>query len=118
MCSLEKYIGDLEEELKLEYDRTMNRISFDKVVMSHPEEFSYITLPPKDPEYVPQKGKPVSLVYMYLDRCGQRNEFPPKTLHSPLHSKTPVCFIYVQGVFPFLTLLLRRTEMLLSSVPC
>ncbi|XP_044079595.1 dynein axonemal heavy chain 1 isoform X1 [Siniperca chuatsi] len=52
---LEKCIGDLENEVKLEYDRTMNRMSFDKVVMSHPEEFSHITLPHKDPEYVLQK---------------------------------------------------------------
>nr|XP_046240546.1 dynein axonemal heavy chain 1 [Scatophagus argus] len=53
---LEKCIGDLEKEVKLEYDRTMNRMSFDKVVMSHPEEFSHITLPQKEPEYVPEKG--------------------------------------------------------------
>ncbi|XP_076603478.1 dynein axonemal heavy chain 1 [Chaetodon auriga] len=53
---LEKCVGDLEKEVKLEYDRTMNRISFDKVVMSHPEEFSHITLPQKNPECVPQKG--------------------------------------------------------------
>uniref|UniRef100_A0A4W6F8M2 Dynein axonemal heavy chain 1 n=1 Tax=Lates calcarifer TaxID=8187 RepID=A0A4W6F8M2_LATCA len=54
--SLEKCIGDLEKELKLEYYRIMNCMSFDKVVMSHPEEFSHITLPKKNPEYVPQKG--------------------------------------------------------------
>ncbi|XP_067444208.1 dynein axonemal heavy chain 1 isoform X2 [Thunnus thynnus] len=52
---LDKCIGDLEKEVKLEYDRTMIRISLDKVVMSH-QEFSHITLPKKDPEYVPQKG--------------------------------------------------------------
>uniref|UniRef100_A0A3Q3IZZ6 Dynein, axonemal, heavy chain 1 n=1 Tax=Monopterus albus TaxID=43700 RepID=A0A3Q3IZZ6_MONAL len=56
LCSVEKCIGDLEKEVKLEYYRTMNRMTFDKVVMSHPEEFSHITLPKKDPEYVPQKG--------------------------------------------------------------
>ncbi|GAA6221830.1 dynein heavy chain 1, axonemal-like [Lates japonicus] len=53
---LEKCIGDVEKELKLEYYRIMNCMSFDKVVMSHPEEFSHITLPKKNPEYVPQKG--------------------------------------------------------------
>ncbi|XP_029908318.1 dynein heavy chain 1, axonemal [Myripristis murdjan] len=54
--SLPECVGHLEEKVKLEYDRTINRIIFDKVVMSHPEEFSHITLPKKDPECVPQKG--------------------------------------------------------------
>ncbi|XP_028430624.1 dynein heavy chain 1, axonemal isoform X1 [Perca flavescens] len=53
---LEKCIEDLEKEVNLEFECTMNRMSFDKVVRSHPEEFSHITLPQKDPEYVPQKG--------------------------------------------------------------
>lgn len=61
----------MEKEVKLEYVRTMNRMSFDKVVMSHPDEFSHITLPQKDPEYVPQKGKTVSLTYICLIQCGQ-----------------------------------------------
>ncbi|XP_049894014.1 dynein axonemal heavy chain 1 [Epinephelus moara] len=53
--NLEKCIGDLEREVKLDYDRTMNCMSFDKVVTSHPEEFSHITLPQRDPEEAPQK---------------------------------------------------------------
>uniref|UniRef100_UPI0037E91524 dynein axonemal heavy chain 1 n=1 Tax=Semicossyphus pulcher TaxID=241346 RepID=UPI0037E91524 len=53
---LEKCIEDLETEVKLDFDRTMNCMSFDKVVKSQPEEFSHITLPQKDPEYAPQKG--------------------------------------------------------------
>uniref|UniRef100_A0A8C9ZPR8 Dynein axonemal heavy chain 1 n=1 Tax=Sander lucioperca TaxID=283035 RepID=A0A8C9ZPR8_SANLU len=66
--SLEKCIEDLEKEVNLEFECTMNRMSFDKVVRSHPEEFSRITLPQKDPEYVPQKGKTVSLVYVCLSQ--------------------------------------------------
>uniref|UniRef100_A0A3Q3STI9 Dynein, axonemal, heavy chain 1 n=1 Tax=Mastacembelus armatus TaxID=205130 RepID=A0A3Q3STI9_9TELE len=54
--SVDKCIGDIEKDVKLEYNRTMNRMIFDKVVMSHPKEFSHITLPKKHPEYVPQKG--------------------------------------------------------------
>ncbi|XP_030276430.1 dynein heavy chain 1, axonemal [Sparus aurata] len=53
---LEKSIGVLEREVKLEYDYTTNRMSFNKVVMSHPDDFAYITLPQKNPEFVPQKG--------------------------------------------------------------
>ncbi|XP_022600673.1 LOW QUALITY PROTEIN: dynein heavy chain 1, axonemal-like [Seriola dumerili] len=53
---IEKCIGDLEKEVKLEYYRTVNCMTFDKVVMSNSEEFSHITLPKKDPEHLPQKG--------------------------------------------------------------
>ncbi|XP_054472107.1 dynein axonemal heavy chain 1 [Anoplopoma fimbria] len=57
MKILEKCKEDLEKEVKLEYQCSMNRMIFDKVVMSHPEEFSHITLPQKDPENVPHKGR-------------------------------------------------------------
>lgn len=69
--SLEKCIGDLEKDVKLEYDRTMNRMTFDKVVMNHPEEFSCIILPQKDPECVPQKGKTALYKSMWsrLKKC-------------------------------------------------
>ncbi|XP_068171919.1 dynein axonemal heavy chain 1 [Antennarius striatus] len=53
---LEKCIEDLEKEIKLEFARAMNSIIFEKVVMNHPDEFSHITLPQKDPVHVPQKG--------------------------------------------------------------
>lgn len=84
VCSVEKYIGDLEKEVELEYYRIMNRMSYDKVVMSHPE-FSHITLPKKDPEYVPQKGESVSLVYMFVwwESSLKKHILPPKIWHSP-----------------------------------
>ncbi|KAF7658906.1 hypothetical protein LDENG_00006200 [Lucifuga dentata] len=53
---LDESLKHLEKEVKLDYDRTMNRIIFDKTVMSHPEQFSHITLPQKDPEHVPSTG--------------------------------------------------------------
>ncbi|MEQ2160813.1 hypothetical protein GOODEAATRI_003254, partial [Goodea atripinnis] len=53
----ERCIKDLEKEVKLEYDRIMNRMVFDKIVMSHPEEFSDISLPQRDTECIPQNGK-------------------------------------------------------------
>uniref|UniRef100_A0A3Q1BMP6 Uncharacterized protein n=1 Tax=Amphiprion ocellaris TaxID=80972 RepID=A0A3Q1BMP6_AMPOC len=64
--SLEKCIEDLEKEIKLEYDRTMNSMIFEKVVMSHPEEFPHITLPQKDSECVPQTGRTIGLVHICL----------------------------------------------------
>lgn len=57
VCSLETCVAGLENEVRLDYDRTMNRLIFDKVVMSCPEDLSHITLPQKDPEYVPSQGK-------------------------------------------------------------
>ncbi|KAI4880923.1 hypothetical protein NFI96_025448, partial [Prochilodus magdalenae] len=53
---LQDCVKHLEEEIHLEYIRTMNRISFDKLVQDNPEEFSYITLPQEEPERVPLKG--------------------------------------------------------------
>uniref|UniRef100_A0A3Q2WPP6 Uncharacterized protein n=1 Tax=Haplochromis burtoni TaxID=8153 RepID=A0A3Q2WPP6_HAPBU len=47
----------------LDYDRTMNRLIFDKVVMSCPEDLSHITLPQKDPEYVPSQGKIFCIIW-------------------------------------------------------
>lgn len=47
----------LEDELRLEYGRTMNRIRFDDEVLRHPEEFSHIRVPTVEPERVPQKGE-------------------------------------------------------------
>ncbi|NWQ64257.1 DYH1 protein, partial [Neopipo cinnamomea] len=56
----EKSVSDcmcnLEEEVRLEYKHTMNRISFDKVVTSKPEMFSYVTLPDKEEKEIPEKG--------------------------------------------------------------
>ncbi|XP_072521546.1 dynein axonemal heavy chain 1 [Salminus brasiliensis] len=53
---LQEYMKRLEEEVQLEYNRTMNQISFDRVMQDNPEEFSYITLPQEEPVRVPYKG--------------------------------------------------------------
>uniref|UniRef100_A0A672VF35 Dynein axonemal heavy chain 1 n=1 Tax=Strigops habroptila TaxID=2489341 RepID=A0A672VF35_STRHB len=46
----------LEKEVRLDYERTMNKINFDRIVTSKPEMFSYVTLPDKEEEKVPEKG--------------------------------------------------------------
>ncbi|KAM4654602.1 LOW QUALITY PROTEIN: dynein axonemal heavy chain 1 [Amazona ochrocephala] len=46
----------LEKEVRLDYERTMNKISFDRVVTSKPELFFYVTLPHKEEEKGPEKG--------------------------------------------------------------
>ncbi|TTB85611.1 Dynein heavy chain 1, axonemal [Bagarius yarrelli] len=53
---LQKCVERLEKEIHLDFARTMNRMTFDKLVLDNPKEFSYITLPEKEPERVPKKG--------------------------------------------------------------
>ncbi|XP_043932324.1 dynein axonemal heavy chain 1 [Protopterus annectens] len=49
-----------EQEIQLDYERTMNKINFDKIVSSNPLHFCYVTLPDKEEKHVPAKG----LVYV------------------------------------------------------
>uniref|UniRef100_UPI00398EE5C8 dynein axonemal heavy chain 1 isoform X2 n=1 Tax=Pristiophorus japonicus TaxID=55135 RepID=UPI00398EE5C8 len=50
------YLKKIEQEVRLEYNRTMNKISFDNIVLSDPKQFSYVTLPDTKKEKVPSKG--------------------------------------------------------------
>lgn len=47
----------LGKEVSLDYERTMNKINFDRIVTSKPQTFSYVTLPEKEEEKVPEKGR-------------------------------------------------------------
>ncbi|XP_053845413.1 dynein axonemal heavy chain 1 [Vidua macroura] len=49
-------ISSLEKEVKLEYKHTMNMVSFDRVVASKPQMFSFVTLPDKEEKEAPEKG--------------------------------------------------------------
>uniref|UniRef100_G1MWR4 Dynein axonemal heavy chain 1 n=1 Tax=Meleagris gallopavo TaxID=9103 RepID=G1MWR4_MELGA len=46
----------LLKEVKLDYQRAMNRMIFDRAVTSKPQLFSYVTLPDKEERKVPEKG--------------------------------------------------------------
>ncbi|XP_042305771.1 dynein axonemal heavy chain 1 isoform X2 [Sceloporus undulatus] len=46
----------LGREVSLDYERTMNKINFDRIVSSKPQTFSYVTLPKKEEEKIPEKG--------------------------------------------------------------
>lgn len=50
-------MSSLENEVKLEYKHIMNRISFDRIVASKPQMFSYVTLPDKEEKEAPEKGR-------------------------------------------------------------
>ncbi|XP_067907506.1 dynein axonemal heavy chain 1 [Heterodontus francisci] len=55
--ALPNYFKRIEQEVCLEYNRTMNKITFDNIVLSDPKQFSYVTLPDKKEEKVPSKGR-------------------------------------------------------------
>ncbi len=63
MClySLREFVKKLEEELRLEYIHSMNRMCFDKVVQESPEEFHHIKIPQKEPQKVPEKGREMDI---------------------------------------------------------
>nr|XP_034961987.1 dynein heavy chain 1, axonemal isoform X3 [Zootoca vivipara] len=46
----------LGKEVSLDFERTMNKINFDRIVTSKPQTFYYVTLPEKEEEKVPLKG--------------------------------------------------------------
>uniref|UniRef100_A0A4W3IMR6 Dynein axonemal heavy chain 1 n=1 Tax=Callorhinchus milii TaxID=7868 RepID=A0A4W3IMR6_CALMI len=53
---LADYLNNVEQEVYLEYDRTMNKITFDKIVSSDPKQFSHVTLPDEVKMKVPYRG--------------------------------------------------------------
>ncbi|KAM4722817.1 dynein axonemal heavy chain 1 [Rhinophrynus dorsalis] len=54
--SLLNHLKVLEMEISLEYERTMNKLIFNRHVSSNPQKFSYVTLPERVEEKVPKKG--------------------------------------------------------------
>lgn len=52
-----EYLNRLAKEVSLDYERSMNKIIFDRVVSSKPDTFHYVTLPTKEEEKVPEQGE-------------------------------------------------------------
>ncbi|NWT16478.1 DYH1 protein, partial [Vireo altiloquus] len=70
--SMLDYMSSLEKEVKLDYKHIMNRISFDRIVASKPQMFSYVTLPDKEEKEAPEKGLVSTPDYPFLK---QQREF-------------------------------------------
>uniref|UniRef100_A0A8C0W387 Dynein axonemal heavy chain 1 n=1 Tax=Castor canadensis TaxID=51338 RepID=A0A8C0W387_CASCN len=51
-----EHLSSLTREVSLDYERSMNKINFDQIVSSKPGTFSYVTLPMKEEEKVPEHG--------------------------------------------------------------
>ncbi|XP_050636999.1 dynein axonemal heavy chain 1 [Macaca thibetana thibetana] len=54
--SVLEHLSSLAREVSLDYERSMNKINFDHIVSSKPQTFSYVTLPKKEEEQVPEQG--------------------------------------------------------------
>uniref|UniRef100_A0A8I6GJB4 Dynein, axonemal, heavy chain 1 n=1 Tax=Rattus norvegicus TaxID=10116 RepID=A0A8I6GJB4_RAT len=54
--SVLEHLSSLAREVNLDYERSMNKINFDQIVSSKPETFSFVTLPEKEEEKVPNQG--------------------------------------------------------------
>lgn len=52
-----EHLSSLAREVSLDYERSMNKINFDHIVSSKPQTFSYVTLPKKEEEQVPEQGE-------------------------------------------------------------
>lgn len=52
-----EHLSSLAREVSLDYERSMNKINFDQIVSSKPDTFSYVTLPQKEEEKVPDQGE-------------------------------------------------------------
>ncbi|KAJ6667676.1 hypothetical protein lerEdw1_015997 [Lerista edwardsae] len=50
------HLDSLVKEVSLDFERTMNKINFDRIVSSKPQTFFYVTLPEKEEEITPEKG--------------------------------------------------------------
>ena len=47
----------LEKEVNIDYCRSMNKIVFDKTVVSDPQTFAFVELPEEPEELVPECGE-------------------------------------------------------------
>ncbi|XP_054992649.1 dynein axonemal heavy chain 1 [Sorex araneus] len=63
-----EHLNNLSKEVSLDYERSMNKINFDRIVSSKPETFFYVTLPEKEEEKVPPKGLVSVPKYPFLEQ--------------------------------------------------
>lgn len=67
LTSLKECVKCLENEIRLEYSRTMNQLNFDKVVTSEPEQFSDIILPKKENDILPKRVSVPACAFVFKE---------------------------------------------------
>ena len=46
----------LSKEIQVDFSRSMNLITFDKIVSSKPEKYPFVTLPQPEDQMIPERG--------------------------------------------------------------
>lgn len=85
-----EHLSNLSREVNLDYERSMNKINFDKIVSSKPETFSYVTLPEKEEERVPRQGERGWA--KVVPRPPSARAFPPLSLGPSCPQNASPCF--------------------------
>lgn len=78
--SLDVHIDSLRQEIGLDFTRAMNKIMFDKTIMSNPAAFPFVVLPEPEQTIVPAKGTKlnVEIINCYiLFLLGKHPDVPP-----------------------------------------
>lgn len=52
----EDTVEELEKEINLDFQRSMNKITFNSIVKQDPETFAFVTIPPEREDKVPERG--------------------------------------------------------------
>lgn len=50
-------IYKLSKEIQLDFQRSMNKIMFDKIVQCKPEKFPFVEIEEREKEVIPETGK-------------------------------------------------------------
>ena len=55
--SLDEHVRLLCKEIQVDFSRSMNRITFDRIVSSKPETYPFVTVPQGEEEVIPERGR-------------------------------------------------------------
>ncbi|KAM8930485.1 dynein axonemal heavy chain 1 isoform 1-T1 [Pelodytes ibericus] len=86
-------LKQLELEISLDYERTMNKLIFDRRVASNPQKYAYVTLPEPVTEKVPKKGRIDVPDYHFTKN---RASFTFKTLLTRSEVIRSLCKVHVE----------------------
>lgn len=56
----------LSKEIQVDFSRSMNRITFDRIISAKPETYPFVTLPQEEEEVIPDRGRQNHVHYMYV----------------------------------------------------
>ena len=67
LYSLDEHVHVLSKEVQLDFRRSMNRITFDRIVSDKPETYPFVTIPEKEAEVVPDRGTFCNFLSYFLE---------------------------------------------------